>query len=418
MLAPQQQPEPLPPKQLNNYWFILGREALLASAEISAVLGSPNNRKQKTYNTPINNILKINTTIDPSQSILRLGGTIKIGHEIGSNLSRIELENKIIEELKKTAGKIHFGISYHGQRFSLSDIQRLGLNIKKQLKQQQYSIRYVANREITLNSASVVNNGLLKRGKEFLISDENEPKPNDKKEMFDLAVTEAVQPFEDFGRRDFGRPGRDNKSGMLPPKLAMMLINLAQAKPNDVILDPFCGSGTILSEAMLMKYTNLIGSDISAKAIEDVKNNIDWVIKSYKLQVTSYKIKLEQSNVDGISNLLKSKSVNMIITEPYLGKPLHGKETKEELQKQVDELKQLYLSAFAEFKKILKKDGVIIFVIPRFKFRNDWIIIDCLEKIKKLGFSPEPLLPNNNFLLYHRPNQYVGREIWRFKYTD
>ena len=90
-------------------------------------------------------------------------------------------------------------------------------------------------------------------------------------QQFSLAQTEAVQPFEQFSARDFGRPGRDDLSGMLPPKLAIIMINLAQTPLNSILLDPFCGSGTILSEAVLLGYTNLIGTDISEKAIADSK---------------------------------------------------------------------------------------------------------------------------------------------------
>ena len=89
-------------------------------------------------------------------------------------------------------------------------------------------------------------------------------------------VTKAIQPIESLGERDFGRPYRDAKSGMLPPKLAMMMINLAGQSLGATILDPFCGSGTILMEAATIGYTNLMGSDISPKAIDDTRQNFAW----------------------------------------------------------------------------------------------------------------------------------------------
>ena len=94
------------------------------------------------------------------------------------------------------------------------------------------------------------------------------------KKLF-LGKTIAVQPFKELSFRDYGRPARDDYSGMLPPKLAQIMLNLSGAKPADTILDPFCGSGTILTEAMLMGYQDLVGSDVSSKAIEDTGKNIN-----------------------------------------------------------------------------------------------------------------------------------------------
>lgn len=62
-------------------------------------------------------------------------------------------------------------------------------------------------------------------------------------------------------------------------------ISCRKAKIGDVILDPFCGSGTILTEAMLINYKNLIGADISPKAINDTKKNIEWIIRNYELGI-------------------------------------------------------------------------------------------------------------------------------------
>ena len=86
---------------------------------------------------------------------------------------------------------------------------------------------------------------------------------------FDLGRTETVQDFKTYRLRDIGRPRRNAKRGMLPPKLARMMINIASPKHNDTILDPFCGSGTIIHEAFLLGYKNIIGSDISEKAVRD-----------------------------------------------------------------------------------------------------------------------------------------------------
>ncbi len=62
----------------NTHWFILGRESLIAAAEIDAVL----NLKKYDYSLPI---LKADLSpadnFEPKKIIDRLGGTIKIARD-------------------------------------------------------------------------------------------------------------------------------------------------------------------------------------------------------------------------------------------------------------------------------------------------------------------------------------------------
>jgi tRNA G10 N-methylase Trm11 len=383
----------------SRFWFILGRESLIAAAEIDAVL----NLKKYDYSTQI---LRVEADCDPKTLINRLGGTIKIARELAENVKGKDLQKIIIDELKTVSGKINFGISFYDTaETNLNEIKALGLSIKKILKIEGYSIRYVENKEAVLSSVTVEKNGLTGRGREFLI----QKNPNN---TLSIAKTESVQPFEQFSSRDFGRPGRDDLSGMLPPKLAMIMINLAQTPLNSVLLDPFCGSGTILSEALLLGYKNLIGSDISQKAIEDTKVNINWIAKEFNRELPNNKI--FKSEAAELSKHLDTGSIDAIIAEPYLGKPLRGHETKQELTNQAKQLKELYLQAFEQFYKILKPKSKIVFIIPRFKFENGWVTIDCKNEIEKIGFETLPVFENQLRLVYSRPNQRVAREIWRF----
>ena len=64
--------------------------------------------------------------------------------------------------------------------------------------------------------------------------------------------------------------------GMLPPKLAQMMINLSRETgilPTK-IYDPCCGLGTVLIEAINMGITDVYGSDLSAKMCSCTEENI------------------------------------------------------------------------------------------------------------------------------------------------
>ena len=100
------------------------------------------------------------------------------------------------------------------------------------------------------------------------------------------------------------------------------MINLAvQLKPLDYILDPFCGSGTILQEAILMGY-RAIGSDIEQKAVENSEKNLEWFRNRYSVPPNRYK--LFKSHAGEISLMIPNYKVAAIVTEGTLG-PIYTK---------------------------------------------------------------------------------------------
>jgi len=385
-------------------WFLLGNFPFISAAELSAVL----KLREDDYLIEQNFLFCDKQIGNPGELIQRLGGTIKIGVFAGTADTTEQLVEKITNIIADSNGKIIFGISaYFGDSSETSQwVYNLGKTIKKELKNNKLSCRYVFNRESVLSSVTVQKNNLVEKGFEFLVI------KNNKKYYF--AKTEAVQQFEEWSRRDIGRPERDQKSGMLPPKLARMMINISGASPSSILLDPFCGSGTIINEAAVLGYKKIIGTDISEKAVRDAKNNINWLGQKNNANIF-------QSDVEFLDKKIQTAFVDAVVTEPYLGKPLKGNEKKEILLEQVEELKKIYVKAFTAFKIIVKPKGTVIFIIPRFRYKNEWITIDCQKNIEKLGFIAESFYGNNkqkhSFLLYSRFDQRVGREIWKFKKT-
>jgi tRNA (guanine10-N2)-dimethyltransferase len=390
-----------------KYFFALGNNPTLSVAELSALLHFKNIILNK-------NILVADTDeFDATEFIKRCGGTIKIGKIIEEIADRNKLLENILKILNPTAeGKYKFGLSYYGNK-KFND-KPIGMEIKKFLKEQGISCRWVISKEKVLSSVVVEQNKLTGKGDEIVLIENG-------KNIF-IGKTLAVQPFKELSFRDYGRPGRDDESGMLPPKLAQIMINLSRTRTkqkNITILDPFCGSGTVLTESILLGYQNLIGSDLSAKAIKDTQANINWIYSNYQLKITNYE--LINESVISISKKIKSNSIDAIITEPFLG-PQRG---HLDIRKTTQDLEILYGQALSEFKKILKKDGVIVMLWPVFMTgRTPQIINPNVSGFKIINPIPGILannpiikLTDRETIIYGRDGQRVWREIAILKFS-
>lgn len=409
-----------------KYFFILGQNPTLSSAEIAAVLEQFKIEPSSLDLSSEALVFETEKSFDLSQIFMRLGGSVKAG-AIAEALLEVQPED-IVQNLKSLAQKkIYFGFSFYklNEEISNSDfkktcqkIKNLGMNVKKLLQELKIQARWVISKEMNLSSVVVKKNKLLtEAGAEivFLIG----------KNKIYLGKTSAVQEFEELSFRDYGRPARSMRVGLMPPKLAKAMINFAKAGKTATILDPFCGFATILEEAMLWGYKNLIGSDINAETLAGAKQNLEWLAKSYKLQATGYK--LLASDVRRLSEKLLPRSVDAVVTEPYLGPPLQGNEPPEKIEQIIKELSALYLDAFREFKKILKPAGKIVILLPVFHTVSGDFFMPILEEIKKIGFKAADLLPKNfekyqflkinprKSIVYSRPNQKVFREIFIFR---
>jgi len=383
-----------------KYFFVLGNNSTLSIAEITSKFPKEN------HTIISNDILMLDSKekIKPDKVIKSLGGTIKIGIIEKELPLNIKLKTEIFKTLDSNIkGKYKFGISQYTKR--KINVKRLAMEIKKHLKEQKISSRWVTSKEKTLSSVVVTQNNLINKGIEIALIENND--------KILLGKTLVVQPFKELSFRDYGRPARDDRSGMLPPKLAIILINLAKTNKNSIIIDPFCGSGTVLTEGLLMGYKNLIGSDISKKAINDSKKNIKWIIKNFDTKIKKYK--LFNSPVQELSKKIKQNSVNSIITEPYLG-PERGQIN---IKNTIPELEKLYSESLAQFYKIMEPGARIIMIFPIFNINNKKHFINPnLNKLTITNLLPTNLtknkiinLTNRKTIIYSRPNQRIEREI-------
>jgi len=123
----------------------------------------------------------------------------------------------------------------------------------------------------------------------------------------------------------------------LHPKLARAMVNLSSIKKNDVLLDPFCGTGGILIEAGLIGI-RVIGSDIEDKMVKGCRENLDFYnIKNYELF---------SSDIGNITDHISK--VDAVVTDLPYGKSTTTKG---------EDIYKLYERSFKSISHVLRKGG-------------------------------------------------------------
>lgn len=419
-----------------QYAFILGRVYTLSLAELLQVLTSLEFAYKVLACSPEVVVIETDKPINTEAMHARLGGTIKIirlfdtfqkkGKEIPSQvLTNYFTFKRIKQYFHEYAGKKQFGVSIYSLDPSIryrEEATRIAFLIKKALQDQAQSVRAVLPQfpSQALSSVQVTENQLLQKGAEIVLVCGNQ-------RMF-IGKTLVVQNYEDYGRRDYQRPARDEKVGMIPPKVAQTMINLATPlKPLDYILDPFCGCGTILQEAILMGY-RAIGSDIEQKMIENSEKNLEWFRNRYDVAPNRYK--LFKSNAAEISIQMPNYKVAAVVTEGTLG-PIYFKLPKKaEMLANFKTLSKLYDQVFKEFKKFLTEGSKVVISLPAYKINmsdyefmanldfvgeNGYTVLDPLPEFLSVKYKFLKVTPRKS-LIYDRNDQVVAREIFVFKY--
>lgn len=394
---------------------ILGRQPKLSIAELEALFGEDSLRLIG------NDICLINSDTELPQK--RLGGTIKSA----KILSRLEnsdlescfkyLEQSIPEHLHYLPeGKLQLGVSIYGAKAQKNWILKRMLALKKIIKKHGRSVRVIENKSEILESAVVLYNKLTgSLGWEFLLVKDG----ND----YILAQTTGVQNVDDYSKRDFDRPNRDAFNGMLPPKLAQIMINLAvgssqhQNAPNSPdILDPFCGSGVVLQEALLMGY-KAHGSDINQKMVDYTIENLNWLSENF--QISNSKFQIEQADA---TSYQWTPNPKYIVCETFLGKPLTSLPPSNELNQIINEANTVAERFLKNISSQLSLGSRLCVALPawyndvensKLKIPNSkYIHLKMLDHLTDMGYTRIDLKhASNEDLIYHRPDQIVAREL-------
>ncbi|MDD2516202.1 MAG: hypothetical protein PHF46_01660 [Candidatus Gracilibacteria bacterium] len=378
------------------FCFILGKTPKLSIAEIHSLFPKIELVQASESFLIVKNL---------EENILRekfhqIGGTLKIIKIIKNikDKGAFLRESVLYIQNKELDGKVNFGVSSYGNKINNFTT---GLEIKKIYKKEGTSnLRMVNKDPENLNSAVIKKEKL----------DQNELELNfiNTSQRCYFGITILSQDIDEYSRRDFEK-FRDMNIGMLPPKLAQIMINLAG---DGNVYDPFCGLGTVLIEALNSGIKNVYGSDISPEMVEKTRRNVETGL-----------IFLQDASRIGETNKIKLNETGLnIVTEGYLGQVFSQRNISLDLIKEERlNLIKIYKGFFEGLQKASFKGNIVI-SFPFWEMRGTYIYFEeiyDLLKIKKIKIHK--LLPEAcefketklGSLLYKRDNQTVGREIFK-----
>ncbi len=409
------------------YIAILGRQPALGIAELERVFNG----------SSIKVISNQAATIDcDCFDIQKLGGSPKAGI-IVDELSKSDwhkVSQKVVQHYSRKwlsfQGKITLGISAYGFDSDAREIQKTGIILKKKLRISGVSLRLVPNPTPALNSAISHHNklGLSPNKVELLIVRANNG-------SVIIAESTGSQNITAYANRDQKRPKRDAFVGMLPPKLAQIMINLACGQVVDsswymvdgkktqisknstdllpttyhlppTVLDPFCGTGVILQEAALMGYS-IYGTDLSEKMVRYSRDNLNWLADGHHIKINWF------LSVGDAMTTKWQQPIDAVVGEAYLGQPFSAPPSSAKL----DEVKQNCNHIIIEFLKNLSsqiKSGTpVCLAVPAWRDKNNnFTHLPIISTIAKLGYKPHEFTNiSQNDLLYRRESQVVAREL-------
>jgi len=388
-----------------QYFFEAGVFPELSLTELFAVLESFNIRKdivQKFSDTIFLVKDEKITDILFENLFKRLGGFVRAGYIVD------DLDS-FLSEYQQGGKKVVFGITILGEnrRDDLKFLKKLGHEIKSGLKESGVSSRFVLpiRKSVSLNAAQVIKNDILEKGFELNII------RNGNEEIY--GKTLYVQDLEGFVNRDIDRPNSDTKMGVLPPKLARMMVNFTGLR-DGIVWDPFCGSGTIPMEAAMIGF-NVLGSDIDSLAVASTDENIRWLNRDGEIKDILYETFIfDVTKPDAeIVKKLRNTNISAIVCEPFMGPPQRSVMSTVRADELLEEVKKLYRSLFDLIDNRLEKRGIrVVIVVPSYKTYDGWRTFGISELVSNRWILKNTYYSPNKQLKWFRKDSIITRNIF------
>ena len=438
------------------YITLLGRQPEISLAELAAVFGAD----------CVNRISQQCAEVQTSQfDITTLGGTVKCAKVItelpasrADKASLLAASRFITQHYQAkwahSPHKITLGLSAYNLNVTARDVQKTGLILKSFLKKSGTSLRFIPNDQPALSTATAHNNklGSSPHKVELLLV-----KTTDRRLI--IAESRGVQNITAYTRRDRHRPKRDAFVGMLPPKLAQIMLNLAlgagsltRQRPHDnsvtrsasslsdksmvlrtalpdafdleetagsrpvvTILDPFCGTGTVLQEALLAGY-DVVGTDLSQKMVDYTTENLSWLQSTFTTPGRPVGRVIDIHQADATTHRWPNGThLTAVVCETYLGQPFSAPPASQKLAEVAGNCNRIITGFLTNIRPQLAPNAPLCIAVPAwYDASGNATHLPLIKNLQQLGYYQLNRTP----LIYRRPDQIVARELLVLKPID
>ncbi|MCQ2049490.1 MAG: hypothetical protein MJZ22_00545, partial [Candidatus Saccharibacteria bacterium] len=200
------------------------------------------------------------------------------------------------------------------------------------------------------------------------------------------------------------------------------------------ILDPFCGTGVVLQEALLMGYS-AYGTDLSERMIEYSNKNLTWLTQSTETSNGSLlahsagrcrglaaepredgreergdNSKLFDVSVGDATQFCWQGTIDAVACECYLGAPMSLPPAEIKLKEQKQECSSIILGFLKNLSSQITSGTPVTIAVPAW-LRPDghYYRMNLVDEIEDMGYNVKN--KSREGLLYYREGQVVARDI-------
>ena len=395
------------------YIAILGRQPALGVAELECLYGAAAVRWFGAQAA---------TITSDTFAFERLGGSQKAGRvvlELRGNWLAVsrQIVRHYSAQWQGAPHKITLGISAYGFSVTAREVQKTGLILKTKLRATGTSLRLIPNAAPALNTATSHHNKLGRSPHhiELLVVRAQDGR---------VIVAESVgaQNISALAARDQARPRTDAFVGMLPPKLARMMVNMAgplvqpsptteHSAPRPVLLDPFCGTGTVLQEALLLGY-DVRGSDLNPKMVSYTSENLAWLQRRSTAATPGAVQDVTQADAT-THQWADAQQLSAVVCETYLGQPFSAPPAPAKLSTVRTTCNHIISHFLSNLRPQLRPGTPLVIAVPAWRSSDgQFTHLPLITQLERLGYQRRSLQHVHPVdLCYYRENQVVAREL-------
>lgn len=217
-----------------------------------------------------------------------------------------------------------------------------------------------------------------------------------------------------IGERDKSGKHDGFYHGNFIPQIPHQLI-LRYTKKNDVVLDPFVGSGTTAFEAESLKR-NFIGIDIQENLISQIKNKIDTKTNFIELITGDSTDTNIVKNIKSILEKNKKDAVQFAILHPPYADIIKFSKHTEDLSNasSLKEFLDKFLLVLKNTIAVLEKGRYLALVIGDKYSKGEWVPLGflCMNEAQKFDLTLKSIIVKNIEGNRGKSNQH---SIWRYR---